>query len=88
MLPKQCSIETTHNLVKVKLGIKVMKLAESLISWEVTVGQGSECHLTFERGRLLIADKIPVSTIFYYTKKYDIERVKRLRAFIWFFFLI
>ena len=39
-------METTHNSVKVKLGIKVMKLVESLIGREVTVGQGSECHLT------------------------------------------
>ena len=38
----KCSMETTHNSVKVKLGIKVMKLVESLIGWEVTVGQGSE----------------------------------------------
>ena len=36
-------METTHNSVKVKLGIKVMKLVESLIGREVTVGQGSEC---------------------------------------------
>ena len=50
----KCSMETTHNLVKVKFGIKVMKLVESLIGWEVTVGQRSECHLTFVRGRLHI----------------------------------
>ena len=50
-------METTHNSVKVKLGIKVMKLMESLISWEVTVtGQGSECRLTFVRGGLNIAE--------------------------------
>ena len=48
----KCSMETTHNSVKVKLGIKVMKLVESLIGREVTVGQGSECHLTFVRGLL------------------------------------
>ena len=52
----KCSMETTHNSVKFKLGIMVMKLVESLISWEVTAGQGSECHLTFVR-------EIPVSTI-------------------------
>ena len=46
----KCSMETTHNSVKVKLGIKFMKLVESLIGREVTVGQGSECHLTFVRG--------------------------------------
>ena len=51
-----CSTETTHNSMKVKLGIKVMKLVESLIGWEVSVGQGSECHLTFVRGRLQIAE--------------------------------
>ena len=39
----KCSMETTHNSVKVKLGIKVIKLVESLFGWEVTVGQGSEC---------------------------------------------
>ena len=38
----KCSMETAHNLVKVKLGIKVMKLVESLIRWEFTVGQRSE----------------------------------------------
>ena len=52
----KCSMETTLNSVKVKLGIKVMKLVESLIVWEITVGQGSECHLTFVRGRLHIAE--------------------------------
>ena len=31
------SEETTRDLVKVKLAIKVMKLAERLIGWEVTV---------------------------------------------------
>ena len=31
-----------------------MKLVESLIGWVVTVGQGSECHLTFVRGKLKI----------------------------------
>ena len=52
----KCSMETTHNSVKVKLGIKVMKLVESLIGWEVTVGQGSECHIIFVRGLLHIAE--------------------------------
>ena len=53
----KCSIETTRNSVKVKLGIKVMKFMDSLIGWEVTVtGQGSECHLTFVKGRLHIAE--------------------------------
>ena len=47
----KCSMETTHNSVKFKVGIKVMKLVESLIGWEVTEGQGSECHLTFVRGK-------------------------------------
>ena len=51
----KCSMETTHKSVKVKLGIKVMKLVESLIGREVTVGQGSEYHLTFVRGLLHIA---------------------------------
>ena len=53
----KCSMETTRNSVKVKLGTRVMKLMESLIGWEVTVtGQGSACHLTFVRGRLHIAE--------------------------------
>ena len=39
----KCSMETTHNSVMVKLGIKVMKLVESLYDGEVIVGQGSEC---------------------------------------------
>ena len=51
-----CSMETTHNSVKVKFGIEVMKLVESLIGWEVTVGQGPECHLTFVRGKI---EKVP-----------------------------
>ena len=46
-------------LMKVKLGIKVMKLVESLIGWEVTVDQGPECHLTFVRGVLHIAEYDP-----------------------------
>ena len=49
-------METNHNSVKVKLGIKVKKLVERLIGWEVTVRQGSRCHLTFVRGLLLIAE--------------------------------
>ena len=53
----KCSIETNRKSMKVKIGIKVMKLVESLIDWEVTVtGKGSECHLTFVIGRLHIAE--------------------------------
>ena len=53
----KCSMETTRNSVKVKLGIKVMKLVENLINLEVTgTGQGPECHLTFVRGGLHIAE--------------------------------
>ena len=48
--PLHTTIGATHISMKVKLGIKVMKLVESLI------GQGSECHLTFVRGRLHIAE--------------------------------
>ena len=33
----KCSIETTHNSVKVKLGTKVKKLVEILIGLEVTL---------------------------------------------------
>ena len=51
----KCFMETTRNSVKIKLGIMVMKFVGSLIGWEVTVGQGSECHLTFVRGLLHIA---------------------------------
>ena len=36
-----------------------MKLVESLIGREVAVGQGSECHLTFVRGLLHIAQQDP-----------------------------
>ena len=36
--------------------VGVMKLVESLIGWEDTVGQGSECHLTFVRRLLHIAE--------------------------------
>ena len=52
----KCSMETTYNSMKVKLGIKAIKLVESLIGWEVTVSQGSECDSTFARGRLHIAE--------------------------------
>ena len=56
------SMKTTRNSVKVKRGI--MKLLESMIGWEfVVTGQGSECHLTFVRGRLHSPKKDPVSTI-------------------------
>ena len=58
------SMVTTRNPVKVKLGIKVMKLEESLIGWDVTVtGQGSGCHLKLVRGGFILLNKIPVSTI-------------------------
>ena len=50
-------LENTRNSVKVYLGIMVMTLVESLICWEVIVtGQGSECHLTFVRARIHIAE--------------------------------
>ena len=52
----KCSMENTRKSVKVKFGIKVMELVESLIGWEVTVGEGSECHLRFVRGRLHIVE--------------------------------
>ena len=52
----KCSMDTTHNTVKVKHDIKVMKLMLSLIGVEVKIGQGSECHLTFARGRLHIVE--------------------------------
>ena len=52
----KCSMETTHNSVKVKLGIKAVKWMESLIGWEVTVGHRSEYHVAFVIGRLHIAE--------------------------------
>ena len=55
----KCPIETTHNSVKVKLRIKVMKLSESPIGWEFTVGGGLDFHLTFMRGLLHIAEYDP-----------------------------
>ena len=52
----KCSMETTHFSVKVKLGYEVLKLVKSLFCLEVKVtGRGSECQLTFVRGRLNIA---------------------------------
>ena len=48
------SMETTCNSVKVKLGIKVMKL---VIGWDVAVTSlGSESNLTFVRGMLHIVE--------------------------------
>ena len=52
----KCSMETTHNSVKVKRGMKVMKLVESLIGWDVIVLQGSEWQITLARGILHIAE--------------------------------
>ena len=51
------SMETTRSSVKVKQGSKVTKLVKSLIGWQVTVtGQETDCHLTFVRGKLHIAE--------------------------------
>ena len=50
------SKETTRHSVKVKLDIKVMKLLESLIGWEVSDGLRSECYLTFVKRRLQIVE--------------------------------
>ena len=53
-------MEISRNSVKVTLGIQVIKLVKSLIGFEVIVsGRGSECHLTFVRGRQHIAEKDP-----------------------------
>ena len=70
-------METTHNSVKVKFGIKVMKLVESLIGREVTVGQGSECHLTFVRGLLHVAnfDQIDILGVFVFFAFIDVMRI-------------
>ena len=43
--------------------IFLIKYDLSLMSWEVTVARGSECHLKFVRGKLQIAEKTPTSTI-------------------------
>ena len=52
------------NSVKIKLCIKVIKRANSLIGLEVTVtGRSSECDLPFARGTIHILNKIPVSNI-------------------------
>ena len=65
-------METTSNSVKLKLGIKVMKLVEILIVWEGTVtGRGSECHLTFLKGRLHIKTKYPTELRFRNNSKRD-----------------
>ena len=53
------TMETTDISMQVKLGIKVIKLVESLIGWKVTVDHGSECRLTFVRGRLHIVEWDP-----------------------------
>ena len=52
----KCLMETTHNLLKDKVYINVTELVESLIGWEVTVGQWSEWHLTYVRGKFHIAE--------------------------------
>ena len=56
--------------MEVKLGVKVMKLVDSLIGREVTVGQGSECHLTFVRGILhTYTCNYKVGKILYYIRR-------------------
>ena len=50
----KCSMETTRNSVKVKVGIKVMKLVESLIGLVVTVGQGSQTKEGQKRNEFLL----------------------------------
>ena len=52
----KCSMESTYNSVNGNLDVKVMQLVERLIASKVTVGQGSECNLTFVRGILNIAE--------------------------------
>ena len=47
-------METTHNSVIVKLGIKVLKLVEKLFDWEVTVGQGSELYFNLDLIELVL----------------------------------
>ena len=62
----KCSKETTRNLLKVKLGIKVTKLKESLIGWGITVSSlWPECYLTLIScdGDFILLHQIPVSTI-------------------------
>ena len=51
----KCTMNTTRNTIKVKFGIKVMKLVKSLIGMEVTVaGRGPERNLSLVRGSLHI----------------------------------
>ena len=53
----KCSVKSTRKLViiKLRIGMKVIKLVKSLIGVEVTVtGRAAECQLTFARGRLHI----------------------------------
>ena len=71
----KCSMETTRNSLKVKLGNQVMTLVESLIGCRVTVtGQGSECHLTFVTGRFRhINLTFFCNVCFYYEMEYDNE---------------
>ena len=58
------STDTNRNMVKVKLGIRVMKLEDNLFGWEVTVtGQVSECHLTLVRGDSILLHKFSASII-------------------------
>ena len=45
----KCSMETTHDSVKIKVGIKVMKFVKSLTGWEVTVGQGSNVSFNIRK---------------------------------------
>ena len=49
----KCSMETTHNSVKVKLGIKVMKLVESLIGREVIEERANYCKFLIAIPNLL-----------------------------------
>ena len=51
----KCSMEAIHNSMKVT-SVSMSWNCWSLIGWEVIVGQGSECYLTFVRGILHIAE--------------------------------
>ena len=51
-----CPMENICKSLRVKLGIKDIRLVKSLIGWEVTLtGPVSECNLLFARERLHIA---------------------------------
>ena len=65
-------METTRNSVKVKVGIKVMKFVESLICWEVTVGENIKAKYTVRLEDLvlvIVVDETIDKNMFYLVRK-------------------